>query len=136
MMCLSFIWGETVLSEETNAAKLKQCPSSPNCISTQSVDQAKRMTPLPYLESYDTSQQTLLSIIETMPRSKVVMVKEKYINAEFRSLIFRFVDDVEFLFDDEEKVIHFRSASRTGHSDFGVNRKRMQKISERYLKQR
>jgi uncharacterized protein (DUF1499 family) len=43
------------------------------------------------------------------------------------------VDDVEFLADDEERRIHFRSASRTGYYDFGVNRKRMKKISEAYL---
>jgi uncharacterized protein (DUF1499 family) len=42
--------------------------------------------------------------------------------------LLRFVDDVEFLFDDEAKTIHFRSASRTGRSDFGVNRRRMEDI--------
>jgi uncharacterized protein (DUF1499 family) len=35
---------------------------------------------------------------------------------------------VEFLVDPEAKVIHFRSASRVGRSDFGVNRKRMEEI--------
>jgi uncharacterized protein (DUF1499 family) len=40
----------------------------------------------------------------------------------------RFIDDVEFVFDDETKTVHFRSASRTGYSDFGVNRRRMDDI--------
>jgi len=40
---------------------------------------------------------------------------------------------VEFVLDDSARVIHFRSASRTGYYDFGVNRKRMQEISDRYL---
>jgi uncharacterized protein (DUF1499 family) len=35
---------------------------------------------------------------------------------------------VEFLFDDEAKTIHFRSGSRTGYGDLGVNRKRMEEI--------
>jgi len=47
---------------------------------------------------------------------------------EFRSNVFRFVDDVEFLFDREKKLIHVRSASRVGYSDLGVNRKRVEKI--------
>ena len=34
----------------------------------------------------------------------------------------------EFLFDDEAKTIHFRSASRTGYGDLGVNRKRMEQV--------
>jgi uncharacterized protein (DUF1499 family) len=52
---------------------------------------------------------------------------------EFRSALFRFVDDVEFVLDDSARVIHFRSASRAGYYDFGVNRRRMQEISDRYL---
>jgi uncharacterized protein (DUF1499 family) len=57
--------------------------------------------------------------------------EENYIHAEFTSLVFRFVDDVEFLFSQErdgEVSIDIRSASRVGHSDFGVNRKRMEDI--------
>jgi uncharacterized protein (DUF1499 family) len=38
------------------------------------------------------------------------------------------VDDVEFVFDDEAKTIHFRSASRTGYGDLGVNRARMEQV--------
>ena len=57
-----------------------------------------------------------------------------HIHAEFRSAFFRFVDDVTFIFDDDARLIHFRSASRTGYYDFGVNRKRMEKISKMYLK--
>ena len=39
-----------------------------------------------------------------------------------------FVDDVEFLLDEDAKVIHVRSASRLGESDLGVNRKRIETI--------
>jgi uncharacterized protein (DUF1499 family) len=38
------------------------------------------------------------------------------------------VDDVEFWFDAAAKTIHFRSASRSGYYDFGVNRKRMEEL--------
>ena len=57
---------------------------------------------------------------------------DEYIHVEFRSRLFGFVDDVEFLFDDQEAVIHFCSASRSGYSDMGVNRKRMNAIGEAY----
>ena len=56
------------------------------------------------------------------------MTEPDYIRAEFRSRIFQFVDDVEFLFENQGNVIHVKSASRTGYSDFGVNRKRVEKI--------
>jgi uncharacterized protein (DUF1499 family) len=54
---------------------------------------------------------------------------ENYWHFEVTSLIFRFVDDVEFLIDRQKKRIDFRSASRVGHSDLGVNRRRMNAIS-------
>jgi uncharacterized protein (DUF1499 family) len=44
----------------------------------------------------------------------------------------RFVDDVEFLLDEGKSVIHVRSASRVGHSDLGVNRKRIEAIRQRW----
>ena len=46
---------------------------------------------------------------------------ESYLHYEFTSLLLRFVDDVEFLFDDETKTIHFRSASRTGYGDLRLS---------------
>lgn len=47
------------------------------------------------------------------------------VEAVFTSRIFRFKDDVTFVVDEGSKQLHFRSASRTGHSDLGANRKRM-----------
>ena len=54
--------------------------------------------------------------------------EEAYLHYEFTSRLLRFVDDVEFVFDDESKTIHFRSASRIGYGDYGVNRDRMEAI--------
>jgi uncharacterized protein (DUF1499 family) len=59
---------------------------------------------------------------------KLVEEDETYLHYESTSLLLRFVDDVEFLFDDETKTIHFRSASRTGYGDLGVNRTRMEQV--------
>ena len=53
--------------------------------------------------------------------------------AECRSRIFRFVDDVEIHFDDDAKLIHFRSAARLGRRDFGVNRERMERVRQDFL---
>lgn len=50
--------------------------------------------------------------MKAMPRTRLVEEDESYLHYEFTSLLLRFVDDVEFLFDDETKTIHFSSASR------------------------
>jgi uncharacterized protein (DUF1499 family) len=74
----------------------------------------------------------LLGIVLATPRTRVVTQEEDYLRVEYKSRIFGFVDDVEFWFDDENKRIHFRSASRKGYSDLGVNRKRMEGIREQF----
>jgi len=113
--------------------RLKPCPESPNCVSTLAHDDSHTMPPLPFIGTKAQSKARIIEIIKSMERSKIILVSDSYIHAEFRSRFFRFVDDVEFLFDDAAHSVHFRSASRVGYSDFGVNRRRMRAISKRYL---
>lgn len=87
------------------------------------------MAPLRYNGDTIQAQQQLQAIVRSMPRAVIVQREHGYFAAEFRSLILRFVDDVIFSFDESAHLIHFRSASRKGYSDFGVNRKRMQQIA-------
>ena len=110
------------------ARSLPPCPSSPNCVSTQATDAGHAIVPLRYKKSRAEAKESLKAAIATMPRTKLVAEDESYLHYEFTSLMLRFVDDVEFLFDDETKTVHFRSASRTGYGDFGVNRKRMEEV--------
>lgn len=76
--------------------------------------------------------QRLIQVIRGMKRARITTVRERYLHAEFTSLIFRFVDDVEFLLEEETHTIHLRSASRVGASDLGVNRRRVEAIRSRY----
>ncbi len=111
--------------------KLAELPDTPNCVSTQTKNPDQRMTPLAYDGSPKDALAQLRQIIQSMPRSRIVEQQDLYLRAEFRSAVFRFVDDVEFLIDPETEQVHFRSASRVGHSDLGVNRDRMERIRER-----
>ena len=121
-------------SRNTTPADLAPCPDSPNCVSTKSKGPDQAMTPLPYLKSGRESMDHLVGIVQKMKRATIVSVTPSYLHVEFRSALFRFVDDVEFVLEDSARLIHFRSASRTGYYDFGVNRKRMKEISDRYLR--
>lgn len=113
--------------------KLSPCPSSPNCVSSQEgEDERHRLLPLTYSITLNDAHQQLVDVIQSMQRTHIVTVGERYLHVEFRSAMFRFVDDVEFYFDDERKLIHVRSASRVGYSDFGMNRKRIESIRSRY----
>ena len=112
-----------------NNGRLAECPDSPNCVATQSGKDSQRMDAIEYSGTpADILAEIKQAISNKFTRVKLVSEKDNYLHYEFTSLIFRFVDDVEFLVDDTEKKVHFRSASRVGYSDLGANRKRMQTI--------
>jgi uncharacterized protein (DUF1499 family) len=91
------------------------------------------MDPIPYRGTPAQARERLLGVLRAMPRTRIVKQEPDYIHAVCRSRIFRFADDVELEFDDEAQQIHFRSASRLGRRDFGVNRQRMEAIRNAFL---
>jgi uncharacterized protein (DUF1499 family) len=86
------------------------------------------MDPIRYQGSVEDARLRILQIVRAFPRVAVVEDRCNYLKLEVRSAFFSFVDDVEFEFDDAAKLIHFRSASRLGYYDFGINRSRMETI--------
>ena len=112
--------------------RLADCPNSPNCVSTTAPDPRHAIAPLTFTTTPAAAQQRLRDILKNLPRTTIITDDENYLYAEFRTLLIRYVDDVEFLIDSDTHTIHFRSASRVGHSDFGVNRRRMEDIRRRF----
>ncbi len=113
-----------------NGRLAKAYPAKPNNVTSYEAGAYPKMEPIPYSGDRATAKTKLLNIINAMPRTKIVKNDGDYIHATFTSRIFRFVDDVEFLFEDN--AIQFRSASRTGYSDLGANQKRMEEIQEKF----
>ncbi len=112
--------------------KLAACPKSPNCVGSQAVESGKRMPAIVLAETDDglAAIKRIKSVVaEHFSRATLVTEEENYLHYEFKSLVFRFVDDVEFLIDSDQHQIDFRSASRVGHSDLGANARRMRKIA-------
>jgi uncharacterized protein (DUF1499 family) len=112
--------------------QFSKCPDKPNCISSKSSHSQHIIPPLKYQGTKLDAKKNILKILKTMPRAKLSANTNKFIHIEFTSKIFRFVDDVEFYFD-EPGVIHFRSASRVGYSDMGVNKNRMEEIERLFI---
>lgn len=131
-LCLVCSMDSRVHAGETGNTLLPPCPDSPNCVSTQAKDEKHRMDPIVYTGPMEQAKQRLFTVITSMKRARITEDRGEYIHAVFTSLIFRFKDDVEFVFDDQNKLIHFRSASRVGYSDLGVNRKRMEEIRNNF----
>lgn len=72
----------------------------------------------------------LKQVFTELPRTELVKEEKDYLHYHVRSALFGFVDDVEFVFDDTAKLIHFRSAAASGYYDFGVNRRRMEHVRQ------
>lgn len=105
------------------------CKASPNSVSSQADpgrDPVHHVDPLQAGGDPSATWGALKQLLAGMPRVKVVADREGYLYAEFSTPLMGFVDDVEFL--QAGDIIHVRSASRLGHSDFGVNRARIETL--------
>jgi uncharacterized protein (DUF1499 family) len=111
-----------------NDGKLAPCPSSPNCVCSQASDSLHQIAPLSFTSPPEPAFSQLKSIIQSLPRTKIITESGDYLYVEFKTALMGFVDDVEFYLDRNSKIIHVRSASRLGYGDLGVNRQRIEKI--------
>jgi uncharacterized protein (DUF1499 family) len=112
--------------------RLADCPPSPNCVSTFATDAEHSMEAIPYDGATAVAHDAILAILRATPHFTIITDDPTYIHAEARSAAWGFIDDVEFYFDENNSLIHFRSASRLGYGDGGVNRARMAKIVAAY----
>jgi uncharacterized protein (DUF1499 family) len=72
----------------------------------------------------------LVQAVKATTGATIIEQDPNYLYAEFQTPLLKFVDDVEFLLDEGNAVIHVRSVSRLGRKDFGVNRKRIETLRE------
>lgn len=108
--------------------QLGPCPESPNCVLSQHPDEAHAIEPISYTGEPSKAQDTLLKVLSVVPRTTVLESTDSYIRVEFQTQLMGFVDDGEFYFPPDQKIIHVRSASRLGESDLNLNRRRIEQI--------
>ena len=123
-MTLSTVNQTSLSSEKT----LPLCRDSPNCVSSQAQDAQHFIAPFKITGSTDNAWQALKEALNSQSRMVITHETIDTLHAEATSLIFRFVDDINVILDRDMNIIHIRSASRTGHGDFGVNRKRIETL--------
>ncbi len=104
------------------------CPDSPNCVSSIATDIQHRIEPLHSSGDPESAWQHLKETVAKIPRTVIVVDEEHYLAAECRSRVFGFIDDLELSLNPGDGRIEVRSAARTGHSDLGVNRKRVEEL--------
>jgi len=109
-------------------APSKRTPNNVNSQVDKNADAEHYIEPLRYTGDARQAWAALRQVIDGMQRVRVVKSEPNYLYAEFSTKLMGYVDDTEFYLDEKAGVIHVRSASRLGSSDFGVNRERIESI--------
>jgi len=141
MKLLTVLFFTMLLTACSNAKKgptfdgvtLGSCPDSPNCISSLDEREEHYYEELTYSTDRATASAVILDAAK-VGNYEVITSSEEYVHILYKTKVFRFKDDLEFFLPADKKVIHMRSAARLGHSDFGVNRKRLDVIKGNFYK--
>jgi uncharacterized protein (DUF1499 family) len=112
--------------------QLRPCPDTPNCVTSRPTDPGQAINPLVFTSPGAEAHTRLENILRTIPRLTIVENRPDYIHAETRSLVWGFVDDNEFYFDETTGIIEIRAAARLGSDDLGKNRERIEMIRTKF----
>ncbi len=105
---------------------------NPNGVSTQTDDPAKRVEPWPFRGDQASTLQAVKDAVEAYGGAEIVTEEPDYLRVVFVTPRMRYRDDAEFHLSAETQQVHFRSASRAGKSDLGLNRQRHERLTELY----
>lgn len=113
--------------------KLSKCPNKPNCVCSEyKGDLNQYINPIMIDQKISVDSMPILKQVILDMGGTIQTQGEHYIASTFSSSIFGFVDDLEVRVDLPQNTIHIRSASRVGHSDLGVNKKRAELLKQLY----
>lgn len=110
---------------------LRPCPDRPNCVNSETRDDAHRVEPLYFSGPAPAAMARARQAVEAIG-GEVLQQDPGYLWARFETPLFRFVDDLELRVDPNAGLIHVRSASRVGYSDGGSNRERVERLRAAY----
>lgn len=122
--------GERPENLGVQAGRLTKCPGSPNCVSSQAMDEGHRIASLVFSDDPDVAFARLKQTLARRGDTTIIEERPDYLRVEFRTTLF--VDDGEFLLDGQQRLIQIRSASRLGYSDLGKNRSRLEEIRQQF----
>jgi uncharacterized protein (DUF1499 family) len=104
------------------------CPDSPNCVNSLGVG---GLAPLAYTGSAEQGLARLRATLAGFSEARIERADAMSLTTIFTTRL-GFRDEVVFVLDPAQPVIHFRSRSLLGYYDFGKNRSRMQAVAERF----
>lgn len=120
--------GKHLNVKKDNSLELSGCLLLPNCVSSSSWVPYTWVTPFELAMPAEEAWPKIKEVVENIPRTEIVEENSVYIHAKCRSLVFRFVDNLELLLHSEQGIISVRSSSVIALFDLGVNHWRVYKL--------
>ena len=113
--------------------KFQPLSSRPNGVSTQATDPGKLVDPFPFKADTAQTMQAIKRALQSYGNYEIQDESSGYLRVVFITPTARFRDDAEFWLDDSKREVQFRSQSRLGYSDMGLNRARYEALRKSYL---
>ena len=112
--------------------KMAPLPTSPNAVSSQTTDEEKKVTPFSFKGDIQETKEAIKQALLAYKNIEIYAEDQNYIHAISTTSTMKYHDDLEFYFDEQAGLVHFRSASRVGYSDMGLNRERYNRLKNLY----
>jgi len=122
---LSGCVGKTLQQTTDNGLKIGSCIGLPNCVSSNASVFYNYIEPfalaIPKEQAWPLVKEAVLEI----PRTVIDEEDDHYLHAKPSSMVFRFVDNLELLYQADQHQIAVRSSSVLGLYDLSANRRRV-----------
>ncbi|WP_119394623.1 DUF1499 domain-containing protein [Salinibius halmophilus] len=111
--------------------ELAPLSNKPNCVSSFAEGE-RAVAPLKMAASVEQTKAAIESALKSLGNVDITQNDGTYIRAVATTKLMRYKDDIELLIDEASQQVHYRSASRAGYSDMGVNKTRYETFAKHY----
>ncbi len=117
-----------LITSEDASPVLSGCDNLLNCTSSTASTKKNRIEPIEYQGSSSEVIEKIAPLISEKRGTMIETQNAHYLHATYKTALMGYTDDLELLLDNNDGVLHIRSASRIGRSDLGANRKRIEAL--------
>ena len=128
VLILSGCVGKTLERTTDNHLEIGSCLSLPNCVSSNASIFYNYIEPFQLAMSKEEAWPLVREAVLEISRAVIDEEDDLYLHAKISSKVFRFVDNLELLYQADEHLIEVRSSSVLGLYDMSANRRRVEAL--------
>ena len=111
---------------------LSSCENASDCVRSGDADPTYAIPPFFYVGSAQEARRRLLGLLQEDVRVRIVVSVPNYVHAEVEPVVIGPLDDLEFLFSQQEPRIDVRASTRGRSLGNGGNRSRLEALRRRF----